>query len=126
MTPLRLFPYQLILTPSDRTLLYLFNLPSETYGEVTGPQRKAVGTQIPKVHGADKVEDLMHMPDTQARREGIPKPIQVDPKFISQPHRRVPPFLPKGQGRAGGRRNIIGPRLQPIPHPKSKPALLPT
>ena len=34
-----------------------FKLPSETYGVLTRSQTKAVGMQMPKEHGADKLVD---------------------------------------------------------------------
>ena len=55
-------------------------LPSEAYGVVTRFQTKALVTQMPKVHGADKVVDPAFKPKTQARREGIPKPRPIIPK----------------------------------------------
>ena len=51
-----LFPYHLI-PPSTLTEHYytFSNLQSEIYRVVTRSQTKAVGTQMPKVHGVDKV-----------------------------------------------------------------------
>ena len=42
----------------------------------------------------NEVVDLAFMPETLARREGIPKPIPVVPKSVSQSQRRIPPFHP--------------------------------
>ena len=58
-----------------------FTLLSGTYGKVIRSQRKTVGTQMLKAHGVDKVVDPALMPETQARRAEIPKPMQVEPKF---------------------------------------------
>ena len=100
-----------------------FKLPSETHGVVTRSQMKAVGTQMPKVHGADKVVDPALKPEAQAREEGIPKPTPVLPKSVSWPHRIIPPVLPrKGQGRPDVRRNTIRTKSQPIPQLQSSPA----
>ena len=69
-----------------------------------------------KVHGTDKVLDPILKPEAQARREGIPKPIPVIPKGVSQPQKITPPVLPKRrQGRAHARWKTIKPQLQPIP-----------
>ena len=97
---------------------YIYSiLPLETYAVVTRSHTKAVGTQMPKVHRAHEVVGSELKPETQARREGFPKLMPVIPKSISQPQRIVPPALPrKEQGRSGARRNIIIPKLQPIPH----------
>ena len=43
------------------------------FGVVTRSQTKAIGTQMPKLHRADKVVDPAPKPETQARREGIPE-----------------------------------------------------
>ena len=100
-----------------------FNMPSETYRVVKRSQTKAVETQMPKVHWVDKVVNPALKPKTQARREWISKPLQVEPNFMPQPQGRVPQVLPrKGQGRVDDRRKVIGPRLQPIPQPQSEPA----
>ena len=73
------------------------------------------------ISGADKVLDPVLKLATQTRRHGIPKPIPELPKSMPQPQRRITPVLPrKGQGRAGVRRKITGPRLQPIPIPQPK------
>ena len=54
------------------------------------------------------------MPQTKARREGIPKALLVIPKSVSQPQRLIPTVQPrKGQGRAGARRKTIG-QLSPV------------
>ena len=60
---------------------------------------------MPKVHKADKVVDPALKPETQARRDGIPKPIPVIPKSVPQPQRLIPTVLPrKGKGRLDARR----------------------
>ena len=76
------FNFQSILTGHYYTFL---KLPSETYRVVTRSQTKAEGTQMPKVHRADKVLDPSLKSKNQGRREGIPKPILVIPKSVSQP-----------------------------------------
>ena len=97
-----------------------FKLPIETYTVVTRSQTEAVETQLPKVHGADKVVHQALKPETQARREGIPKSIPVIPKSVSQAKRIIPPVLPrKGQGRVGASRKTIRPKLQIIPPPST-------
>ena len=45
---------------------------------------------MPKMHGADKVVDPALKPDTQARREGIPKPKSVIPVSVFQLQRNNP------------------------------------
>ena len=68
------------------------------------------------MHEADKIVYPALKPKTQARREGIPKPIPLIPKSVSQPQRIIQPVPPrKGQGRAGARRKIIKHKLQPTP-----------
>ena len=84
---------------------------------------KSVVTQIPKVHSADTIVDPALKPETQARREGIPKPIPVIPKPVSQLQRIIHPVLPwKGKEKAGAKKNIIGSGLQPIPQPQPSTA----
>ena len=108
---MRLFLYNLILTPSwENTIKPSFNLLP-----LTGSKTKTVVTQMPKVHRGDKVVDAALKLKTQGRREGIPEPIAIVPKFVSQPQRRIPHHPPrKGQGNAGTKRNITGCRLQSI------------
>ena len=50
---------------------------------------------MPKVHRAHKLVDPALKPETQAGREGIPKPIPVIPKSVSQSSRIIPPILPR-------------------------------
>ena len=58
-----------------------------------------------KVHAGDKVVDPALKCKDQAGRDGIPKPISVLHKYMSQPQRIIPPVLPrKEQGRASARR----------------------
>ena len=62
---------------------------------------------MPKVHGVDKVVDPALKPETQAKREEVPKPKEVEPKYMSQHQRRVSPVIPrKEQGRTDARRKI--------------------
>ena len=83
---------------------------------LNGSKTKAVGIQMQKVHGGDKLVDPALKPMIPAKREGIPKTIPVMPKLVALPQMILPPLLPrKGQGRAGARRKTIGPRLKPIP-----------
>ena len=46
------------------------------YRVATWSQTKAVGTQMPKVHGADKVVDPALKFETQTRKEWFPRPYQ--------------------------------------------------
>ena len=90
-----------------------FNMPWETYSVVTRSQTKAIGTQMQKIHETDKVVNLALKPELQARKKGTPKPIPVVPKSVVQLQSKMPPVLSrKGQGIAGARRKITGPRLQ--------------
>ena len=41
---------------------------------------------MPNMHGADKVEDPETKPKLQARLEGIPNPIPIITKSVSQPN----------------------------------------
>ena len=92
------------------------------YGEVTRSQTKAVGTQMPKVHEADKVVDPALKPESQARKEGIPKLTSVIPKSMSQPQRIIPPVLPRNIKERSGTRRIVRPKLQSLPQPQPSPA----
>ena len=95
------------------------------YGVVTRSQTKAVGTQMPNVHREDKVVDPALKPETQVRREGIPKPIPVIPKSMPESQWIIPPVLPrKGQGRAGASPAPppIAPK-RPEPPPMAMPSL---
>ena len=101
-----------------------FKLQSETYTVVTRSKTKAVGTQMPKVHEAHKIVDPALNPHTQARREGIPKPILLTSESESQPPRIMSPVLPrKRAGKTGARRKTTRTKLQPTPQPQ--PSLIP-
>ena len=77
---------------------------------------------MPEVHGADKVMDPVLKTKTQARREGIPKPISIIPQSVSQPQRIITPVLPRERlGRAG-----VSPKFQPLPQPQPGSAPPPT
>ena len=61
--------------------------PSETHRLVTGSQTKKIGTQMPEVHGADRVVGPGFKPKTQVRGQGIPMPIPVIAESVSPSHR---------------------------------------
>ena len=73
---------------------------------------------MPKMCAADKVVAPKHRPETQTKREGIPKPVPVVPQ-ISVPSLKDNPIIPtrKEQGRAGAGNKITRPKSQPIPWP---------
>ena len=79
--------------------------------------------QMPKVHGTDTVVDQALKSETHDQRKEVPMLILVILKFMLQPQRIAPPALhTKGHGRAGNRRKIIRPKLQPIPQSQPSPA----
>ena len=68
------------------------------YYAATRSKTKAGGTQSPKVHGVDKAVNPSLKPETQVKREGVPKPISVIPELVSQLKGIIPSSLPrKGQ-----------------------------
>ena len=55
----------------------------------------AEGTQLPKVHRNDKVVNPSLKPETNVKREGIPKPMPVIPESVSEPKMITPPCIEK-------------------------------
>ena len=80
---------------------------------------------MPMLLEADKVVGPALKAETQARAEGITKPILVIAKSVPQPQKVIPPVLPrKGQGKTGARGKIIRPKSQPTPQPQPSPTVL--
>ena len=103
------------------------SVPEEAYKVTTRSQTKEVGTQMTKVHEADKVVDPILKHVTQAKKKGRTQPIQKVPILVTQPQPAASSVQPrKGWKRVGFRRKITGPESQPIPQPQPKPTPLHT
>ena len=84
---------------------------------MTRYEDKMVGTQITKVHVAHKVVNPKLKTETHIKHEGIPKPIPVLTKLVTQPKMIDPPIQPrKEQGRVTRKNTRCKP--QPIPQPQ--------
>ena len=103
---------------------HLILLQEEAYRVVTRSKTKTAGTQLSKVHGADKVVNPKLKPKAQVKREGILKFIPVVLKPVPQPQSVV---LLVQCRKGGGRSHVeirstgLRPQLilqpQPIPTP---------
>ena len=68
------------------------HLPLGNYHVATRSKTKDEGTQLPKVHGVDKVVNKSLKPETQVKRKGIFKPIPVKPGSVCQLERIILPY----------------------------------
>ena len=81
---------------------------------------------MPNIDRADKVVNPSLKPETEVKREGIPKATLMIIQSIPKLEETFPSKIPRrGLGRAGVRRKIVAPEIQPIPQLKVKNISLP-